>query len=389
MITRSRLVACLAAASGLAQTFLPAHAAASRTTPAPDLEAEIAALLAAQPRWSASASFDANYGYRDNLLLSANGEERSTFARGIAELIVLRVPTGPFEYSFFLQGERTHYFQGESVDNQSRAWSQMEFGYWLGDLRLALPVTGYYNHQVFDVSDTDVERTIAELRVRGASVAPALRWRFLPSFWLEAQGTGERKRYEDGVNDGTVGEGAVRLGWIQSERLELRASAIRRWRNFDHRALHTAAGRERPGTELKVAEQEMQVRADVAWDAARRWRSTTRLSLRRYRDSGSGYFSYREQRVDHEVEWRDERWLVRLGGSANRIDFDVQTVGLGIRPPARLKDEFSAECRAERKLSRVWTLLAAYSWERSRSNDPLAAYRVNEGLLGLRWTWEN
>lgn len=388
MKSRFRLVACLAAVSGLALPLIPAEKATAAQR-VPDLDAEIAALLAAQPRWSASASVDASFGYRDNLLLSAASEERSAFARGIAEVIVLRVPTGAFEYSYFVQGERTHYFEGRSVDDQSRAWSQMEFGYWLGDVRLALPVTGYYNHQVFDVSDTDVERTIAELRVRGASVAPAVRWRFRRSFWLEAQGSAERKRYEDGVNDGTVGEGAVRLGWIQSERLELRASATRRWRNFDHRVLYTAAGRERPGTELKIAEQEAQLRADVAWDAARHWRSSTRVSVLHYRDSGAGYFNYREQRIDHEVEWTDARWLVRLGGSANRIDFDVQTVGLGIRPPARLKDEYAAEFRAERRLSRVWTLLAAYGWERSRSNDPLASYRVNEGLLGLRWTWEN
>ena len=357
--------------------------------PADSLDAEIAALLAAQPRWSLSASLDANYGYRDNLLLSASAEERSPFVRGVAEFVALRFPTGPLEYMFFVQGEGTRYLEGVSVKDQSRAWAQTEFGYTFGDaLRIGLPITGYYHHEVFDVSDTDVERTIAELKVKGAMVGPAVRWRFLPSWWVEAQATGERKRYEDGVNDGTVGEGAMRLGWIHSERLEVRLIGIQRWRNFDERARYNSAGRELAGTELKISERELQTRFDVAWDADKRWQTTTRLSLLDYRDNGSGYFSYRERRADHEIEWKRGAWLVRAGAAASRIDFDVQTVGLGIEPPARLKDEFSAELHLERKLSERWTVLAHYTWERSRSNDPLASYRVNEGLLGLRWGWE-
>lgn len=353
------------------------------------LDADIAALLARQPRWSASVSFDANYGYRDNLLLSHADEEKSPFARGVAEMVLLRMPTGPLEFTYFVRGERTHYFEGETVDSQSQAWSQAELGYRLNDrVRFALPVTGYYIDDVFDVSDTEVERNIAELRVKGAMVGPAVRWTVLPSIWLEAQAVGDKKRYDDGANDGTIGEGAVRLGWIQSERLEVRLSGLRRWRNFDSRARYNSAGRELVGTELKISEQELQLRFDAVWDEGKHWESNTRFSLLHYRDNGSGYFNYREARVEHEIEWSSDWWLVRLGGSAGRVDFGVQTVGLGIRPPARVKDEYSAELRAERKISEQWTLLAAYTWERSRSNDQLASYRVNEGLLGVRWTWE-
>jgi hypothetical protein len=46
------------------------------------------------------------------------------------------------------------------------------------------------------------------------------------------------------------------------------------------------------------------------------------------------------------------------------------------------------EVRLERKLSARWTLVANYSWERSRSNDAIASYTVNEGLLGARWSWD-
>lgn len=385
---RARIVAKLASAFAVAVSCA-GGATANAPAGGATIDEEIAALLAAQPRWSMLATLDASYGYRDNLLLSSRDEERSPFVRGVAEVVGLRFPTGPLEYSFFVRGERTHFTEGVSVHDEARAWAQTELGYWLGDtVRVGLPVTGYYNDQVFDVSDTDVERTIAELKVKGAMVGPVIRWAFLPSWWVEAQAVGERKRYEDQINDGTVGEGAVRLGWIQGERLEIRAGAVRRWRNFDRRVLYTSAGRERPGTQLKISEQELQLRVDVAWDAEKRWKSSTGASLLHYRDSGSGYFNYREQRVDHEVEWKNEMWRVRLSGAASRIDFGVQTIGLGLNPPPRVKDEYLAEFRAERNLTKEWTVFAAYVWERSRSNDELASYRVNEGLLGVRWSWE-
>jgi hypothetical protein len=39
-------------------------------------------------------------------------------------------------------------------------------------------------------------------------------------------------------------------------------------------------------------------------------------------------------------------------------------------------------------LSPQWGVFAAYKWERWRSNDRIASYVMNEGLLGLRWSWE-
>jgi hypothetical protein len=107
-----------------------------------------------------------------------------------------------------------------------------------------------------------------------------------------------------------------------------------------------------------------------------------------YRDNGSGYFNFREQRVAQELEWDAEPWVVSIAGSARRVDFELQTVGLGINPPARLRDEFGGELEVARKLGSRWTIYGGYTWERSRSNDPVASYTVNEGLLGVRWSWE-
>jgi hypothetical protein len=70
------------------------------------------------------------------------------------------------------------------------------------------------------------------------------------------------------------------------------------------------------------------------------------------------------------------------------LRFGVQTVGLGIDPPARRRRELSGSLRVERHLAGDWSVMALLSREHVRSNDPLGAYRVNEGLLALRRGWE-
>ncbi|MES2694919.1 MAG: hypothetical protein V4773_15720, partial [Verrucomicrobiota bacterium] len=159
-------------------------------------EAEIDQLLATMPKWSISTLLDTAYGYRDNVLLSALEEESSPFVRGVAEFLLLRLPTGAFEYTFFLQGEHTRFLRKvayidpataeiSEVDHEARIWAQSEVGYRVSEtLRFGLPVTGYYTDQVFDVSSIETRRDVAALSVLGGFVAPVARWAFLPSWWV-------------------------------------------------------------------------------------------------------------------------------------------------------------------------------------------------------------
>jgi hypothetical protein len=349
----------------------------------------IAALLAAQPKWSAWASVDASYGYKDNLLLSYADEEHSAFARGGFEFVLLRIPTGRLDYSLYLQADRTHFFSGRTIDHEAQAWLATELGYRQGEtLKFSLPLTGYYTDRVLDVSDTDVEHVFTKLKETGAMLGPTVRWKFHPSWWIEAQAQGQRRYYEERAYNSRVGEGSLRLAWIPRERIEVRLSATERWRDFAGRSQYSSAGRELAGSELKISEREGELRFDVKWDEEGRWRTITRLAGSHYRDNGSGYFSYHEQKVAQDLEWKSGAWSANLSGLARRVDYNVQTVGFGLDPPARLRDEYSAELRLERELSKRWTVFGQYAWERSRSNDRFASYVANEGLLGVRWSWD-
>ena len=202
------LLAALAAAAGAAPSVPPA--------PAP------------LPAWSVSAEAESSFGYKDNLLLSAAGEERSAFVRGSAEVLLLRVPGGPFEYSAFAQAEGTRFAQGRTVRNEARLWLRHEAVWRLGpQWELHLPATGYYDDKVFDQSDTEVERLTAVLRVFGAVAGPVLRWDFHRSAWLEAEGTGQRERFADHGNDAWTRHGALRLGLAPRPGLELDRKSTR------------------------------------------------------------------------------------------------------------------------------------------------------------------
>lgn len=360
------------------------HAAAS-----PPPSASVAALLNALPLWSSTTSLETSVGYKDNLLLSYANEERSAFVRGGVETVLLRIPTGAVDYSFYAQADRTQFFSGETIDHEAQAWVISDLGYRFGDaLRASLPLTGYFMDRVIDNSDTELERIVAKLKETGGMIGPTLRWNLHPAWWVEAQAVGQRRTYQDQAFNSNVGEGSVHVAWTPRPRMELRVTGTKRWRNYADRAQFSAAGRELAGTQLKISEREAELRFDAKWDEAEHWRTITRVSGSYYRDNGSGYFSYRELKAAQEFEWRRDPWLVRLSGLARRIDFDVQTVGFGIHPPARLRDDYSAELRIEQKLAARWTIFANYTWERSRSNDRFASYVMNEGLLGLRWSWE-
>ena len=384
MTTLTRIALSLACAAGVAST---GHAQSdsirdSRT-------AELDAFLAKFPKWNVSSAVAASYGFKDNLLLSFTAPEKSPFVRGSAEFMLWRIPQDQFDFSFFGEVAATNYTAGKTVQDDAKVWLRTEPGYRVGEtLALSLPITGFYYDQVFDVSDTEVERLVAELKVTGVMVGPQVRWDFHPSWWIEAQGVAQRKRYDDHTYDADIGEGVVRLGWARWGWLETYVSGAQRWRDFDTRSQFSAAGRELLGTSLKISEREGEFGFEITWDESARWKTETRASLLEFRDNGSGYFNYREQRVAQELKWTAKHWEVRLAGSASRLDFDVQTVGIGINPPAQVRDEFAGELQVDRKLSDRWTIFGGYTWERSRSNDPIASYRVNEGLLGMRWSWE-
>jgi len=341
------------------------------------------------PQWSWSAALEMGAGYRDNLLLSSTAEERSGFLHAAAEWLLLRAPGQGMEASFFLQTEGRRFWSGRTVDQEASAWLQGEPAWRPApDWKWSLPVSAFYDDRVLDVSDTDVERLIAETRLTGAFGGPQVRWDFASLWHAETQLTVDRLRYADGVNDAEVVRGLFRLGWRPTPAWEAKISVWQRERDYARRLQYSGAGRPLLGTRLRFDETEGELSLARRWGPKGSWRMTSRVGGRRLGDNGSGYFGHREGRWEQQLEWSDDRWKVRVDAAVRELRFTVQTVGLGIDPPPRRRTELSGSVRVERHLAGDWSLIALASREHVRSNDPLGAYRVNEGLLALRRGWE-
>jgi hypothetical protein len=347
------------------------------------------ALLAASLGWQTSVDVSASGGYKDNLLLSHSNEERSAFMRGSIDGLAWRVPHGRVDYSAFLKAEGTRYFSGKLLRHDSQVFTQLEGRYRVEDrFSAVLDVQGYYLDQVFDVSDTEITRLVTELKAIGLKVGPTLHWEFMPKVWVEAAAVGTRETFPDGAFNATMLEPKLLLGWRPIAPVALSIIGTEHRTNYDRRPRYTDTGRVDTSAVLTTREPELEGRIDITWGAKQAWKTITRVGRARYMDNGSGYLNYRQKHVAQELEWSSDRWFFHAEADAGRRNYELQTVDRGISPPPQIKDQYTAQLRAERKLSDRWTLFAEYNWERSRSNDTIASYVVNEGLLGARWTWE-
>ena len=346
-------------------------------------------VMPAPVAWVAWGSGFAGAGLRDNVLLSHTGEERSGFVRGGLDATVWNRKDARIDYWASVRAFGTRYFSAETVNHEEQAIFLAELKRRVGDtFTFALTASASYSHLIYDVSDTDLLQVVSEIKRSGGALGPTIRWTFAPSAWIEASGAARRETYPDGYNNRSIQEGGVRVGWKPGARFEASVAGSEGHRVFDRREQYSAGGRPLGGTGLATTEREVELRGKTTWDAAAHWRTDTRVGVTQFADNGSGFLDYREGKVGQEVDWEAGNWLVEFEATARRLEFQKQTVGVGVAPPPRVRDAFFARVLLERKLGAKWTVYAEYTWERNRCNDPLAAYSLNEGLLGIRWNWE-
>ena len=380
-----RIAAALLLAGARALASDPASAAAT----APTAE-EIAAAALPEPRaWELTGNLRTAFGYKENVLLSAVRSESSAFAQAEAEVFWWRLPTERFEAIAFANGALTRFFDSEENPREWQAFAHAE-ARWCpaAALQATGVVEGYYLDQVFDLSESDAERFTERLAMRGMLTTAALRWNFWRNMWMELKPGVQRDVYRDGSDDNRQQTGRATIGRsFAGGRVEvfLAGQALRR--DYERRVQYTAAGRPLVGTELEFRQREGELRIDVAWSEGKRWSTSTSASIMTNDDNGSGYFDYRHRAIRQEVTWTRAPWKARLTGRAGRFDYDVQTEGIGINPPKRLKEEFLGRLRIEREWRKRAVLYADWQWERSRSNDLLASYRVKTAALGVDWSF--
>jgi len=355
-----------------------------------------ALLVAARPTWTVSASASAAMGYNDNILLSSTAPVGKAFGRVGVDSLLWHVPQAKIDYSAFVNATYTRYSsrlvdaQGDVVDHNTEAFAGLEWRFKQPDwFSFTLDGNGYLLDEVFDLTNFSGRRDVANLDVRGVKVGPTVRWSPWRWIYAEANAVTDWQRYAGGFNDATVHGGAARLGLKATDRIDVRGEVAEEHRAFRHRHPFDPDLRDSLPGLLAITQRTKEVRLTATLGHARHWTTTTRAGTQTYTDNALGDLDFHERHAAEEVEWSAGAWLVHAEGSARRKTYDHQTVGGGSNPPPQIKDEYEAQLRIERKLNAAWTVFTEYTWERSRSNDEeIASYRTNEGLLGIRWSWE-
>lgn len=363
-------------------------------SPVPDpdplagLPPELVGLITGTKKWMTSVGAELDVGYKDNVLLSSTDPERSGFARYGVDLFAWHLPRGGTDYSGILSAEQTRYFAKTSVRDEATALAQGQWRYTVPDTwKFSFDLRGGFFDVAYDVSDTVLQRTVAPQQWISGTAGPTLRWSPRPWGWLEVQALGTRSSYRERSNDADEGQGSVRVGWVPGERFEFSLSGSQAVRRYARRAAFSLGGQPLNSL-LAVQEREAEARFEIAWGAAKQLRTVTRLGLTEFADRVTGYHDFRRHGIRQRIDWKNDRWRVTFDGAARRVEYRNQPIGLGQFPPPRVNDDYALELHVERKLSPRWALLTTYRWERRRTNDALSAYRVNEGLLGARWSWE-
>ncbi len=366
----------------------------------PPTAARVALTLAAaacmEPSRAAAASSSASTsdltanlrlgaGHRHNVLLSAVQPEDSALGLLEGEAFWTHLPSDAVEFVAFSNATFTRFVDSRDNPHEIQAFAHAALRWLPRPWFTAAPsLEGYHLKQVFDFSINNVDRRTALVAVSGGLAAVTLRWNATPRTWLELKPAAQRERFRDHSDDSRqhLGRATLARTWF-GERLELAVSGQALRRHYDSRPQYTVAGRRLAGTALFFDQREFEARAKFSWGATRRWSGTTAVTRTTNRDNGSGFFNYRHRAARQEIAWQGERTKLRLAARAGRYDYAVQTQGIGINPPFRLKEEFSVHARFERPWTTRTTAFVQLGWERSRSNDPLARYRTHTAQAGL------
>lgn len=332
-----------------------------------------AARAASVAVWDTSVRATGGLGYRDNVLRSSFAPEGGGFFLTSADLSVLRLTDTGSLFSFFLLGEDTRYFDVPAVGYEQYVSGQAEVTTPVGERNEAGVAANYlYQHQILDVSETEAIRRRVLVEGHGATVRPHWKHTVAEGWAVQLEGALMRQVYESELDDYWEGSGRLSLIREYGNRSEASLACQALLRPYDTREQYDASGADQPGTDLEYRQREIAGRWRHHWDAARRWRTTSKLGYMNSQDNGSGYFDYDRIQLSEQVRWGNPVWEIKATARGGWYSYPVQQVG-----NERLERSYVViDGRIERRLGKNWLLYAVAEHEWNLSNDPLGEYET-------------
>lgn len=335
--------------------------------------------------WDHSLNLRAGAGFKDNVLLSHFDEEQSPFLSAGLEASLWRLPSDGVELLFFADASYVRYPSAARTDDELTAFALAQVKKTFAeDWTAALDAQYLYQNVVLDATDVTGLSGIVEARGHGLTARPSLRRQLPHRFWLELQPEVTRQYFAEPLDDEWQGGAEVAVGRSFGQQTELRLSLGGLTRLFDQRRQFDDQGFPLPGTHLRFLERRLELRWQQYWDAARHFRTLTRLAYTRNTDNGGGFFDYSRYQVRQEFRYRSGNWEARLQARLAFYEYDTQVVSF-LDLSKRTKTDLSLLVRAERALTKSLRLFAEFSHERSLSNQAFNEYAANTLSAGFDW----
>ena len=327
--------------------------------------------------WERAFTLKAGLGYKDNLTLAPQARESSPFVASTVEAFALRRSENGDQLMGLATLEDNRYWSGKTVDHEDLAIAQGEWRrFWANDWQAALGLEGIYIDQVVDLSVTETNRQALPVRGWTLTARPGTRRELSGPTWLALELPVTRQLYDGSLDDFWEVGPKVLLGHDLGDRIETSISYAFTHRGYDSEPGRDASGAAVTNTVRAAAQHDVIGGWKHYWDAARRWRTATKLGYRHSADNLSGYFDYERYSVSQEIRFQTTAWELSAEARLSSYRYPVQTVS-DTDPSKRRRADLTLSLRSERQVAKHVRLYAQYDYERTDSNAALDEYTVN------------
>ncbi len=321
--------------------------------------------------WELSARAGSSTGYRDNVLRSGTVARGSAFYMTEAEGSMMRLTENDAYFLFYFFGEDLRYFDMPAVEYEQVFSAAALVAAPVGMRHeLGAELSYLYQHQIFDVSDTEITRRRLLVLGHGATARPHWKIRMNEAWSAQLEATAYRQIYELELDDYTEASGRAILNRHYGRRSEARLyyEWMERW--YDTRPQTDRSGAPRPDTDLIYRQHEAGLRLKHYWDRNRRWRTLSSGGIMLNRDNGAGFYDYDRLLLRQQLRWQNDRWHLSGNLRGGWYRYQVQQVD----NRRRERSYFSADLRAEYRIAKKWQLFTTGERVWNRSNDRTDEY---------------
>ena len=336
--------------------------------------------------WDHSTNLRLGGGYKENVTLSAFAEESSPFVSTGLDFMAIRIPLAEdgVEVTIFGSLDDRRYFDTEVVDREQTGLFNVNLEKPLAEnWSLDTDIRVIYIDEIFDASLTEDDIGTVQVVGKQISLVPALRRDLPGNTWIEAGPEVTRQYFAEPLDDYLEIGGRLSTGvdYGFQSKLFLYAETLRR--DYDTRSQRDEIGFYIPDSDLSYDRPEYGVEWAHYWDSDRRLRMRTRWSILENKDSGSGYFDYRRERVSHGWRYRGES--LSLAATVRKATYEYALQRSADFLDVRARADLSWDITLGYEYNDHLTFQLGYEQESINSNVPQDEYRYHVYTAGIDW----